>query len=305
MIKENNILVTYFDGVTQRLQAEIDYINKLIGHRGETGKANEQLLVELLKKFLPKVYSIGSGIIIDKDGNRSKQIDIIVYDSQFHPELFAQGTAVIFPVDVVYMTIEVKTTLNKQSVEQAVENIASVKQLNFIPAKIVSLKHHEPGGEKAASMSMYDSSPPIGVIFGYTTETRNENTFAEWFASSLNEKPNREKFDLAYVLETTFLYASPNISENSVKPNHYVQGVFTRLQDGKALEVQTSGEHTTEGRKYPIIDVGEHHYVVDPARGFLNFLSSLNDILSEKQVIKTSIIKTYLPDQLSQIFQFD
>src|SRR5690606_4877400 len=119
---KENILTTYFDGVTQRIQAEIDYINRLIGHAGETGKANEHLLSELLKKFLPKKYSIGSGIIIDKDGNRSKQIDIIIYDSQFHPELFAQGTAVLFPVDVVYMTIEIKTTLNKQLVEQAVEN---------------------------------------------------------------------------------------------------------------------------------------------------------------------------------------
>jgi hypothetical protein len=41
---------------------------------------------------------------MDKDGSCSKQIDIIIYDSDFHPELFSQGAASLFPVDVVYAT---------------------------------------------------------------------------------------------------------------------------------------------------------------------------------------------------------
>jgi hypothetical protein len=49
------------------------------------------------------VIGTGTGIIIDSSGNKSEQVDIIIYDSQFHPELFAQGSTVLFPVDVVYM----------------------------------------------------------------------------------------------------------------------------------------------------------------------------------------------------------
>lgn len=42
---------------------------------------------------------------------------------------------VLFPVDVVYMVIEVKTILNKNiTMTEAIKNIASVKRLSFIPA---------------------------------------------------------------------------------------------------------------------------------------------------------------------------
>jgi RNA:NAD 2'-phosphotransferase (TPT1/KptA family) len=93
MPENDNLLTTYYDGVTKRLQIEFDLLNRLISHAGEKGRANENVLINLIVKFLPKRYSIGSGIIIDKDGNSSRQIDVIVYDSNFHPELFSQGAA--------------------------------------------------------------------------------------------------------------------------------------------------------------------------------------------------------------------
>jgi hypothetical protein len=140
MSEGEDILKTYYNGVTQRFRIEIDFLNKLIGHRGEIGSANESSLINLLVKFLPKKYSIGSGIVIDKEGNRSNQIDIIVYDSYYHPELFSQAAAFLYPVDVVYMTIEVKTTVTGQFMEDAIENVASVKRLKFIESPINELK---------------------------------------------------------------------------------------------------------------------------------------------------------------------
>src|SRR5690349_716990 len=102
MSGNNDFLNTYYDGVTQRLQLEIDFLNRLIPHAVERGTANENALRNLLVKFLPKRYNIGSGIIIDKEGNHSKQVDIIIYDSDFHPELFSLGAAAsLYPVDVV------------------------------------------------------------------------------------------------------------------------------------------------------------------------------------------------------------
>lgn len=306
MVNKENILTTYFDGVTQKLQAEIDYIHKLIGHAGETGRANEQLLIDLLRKFLPKRFSIGCGIIIDKDGNRSKQIDVIVYDSYFHPEIFAQGTTILFPVDIVYLVIEIKTLMKKDTVAQAIDNIASVKKLNFIKGKTAFMRHEPPNTESVASFVLQDLSPPIGVIFGYRSDTRDENTFATWF-ESIKTLNNKEKFDMCYTLETTFFFISPSISPNPKNPNEFTQAIFNLIQDRNNIESNKNDEYTNpkNNRKYPIIDVGEHHHVVDPARGLLNFLSVLNDILKEKQIIQTGIIREYLPNELSNIFAFD
>jgi hypothetical protein len=78
---------------------------------------------------LPKLYSVGGGVIIDKEGNRSNQIDIVVYDSHYHPELFSHSSAVLYPVDVVYMTIEVKTTITKDIMKEAIKNTKSLAAL--------------------------------------------------------------------------------------------------------------------------------------------------------------------------------
>jgi hypothetical protein len=140
MSENKDFLNTYYYGVTQRLQLEIDFLNRLIPQTVEKGTANENALRNLLVKFLPKRYSIGSGIVIDKDGNYSRQVDIIIYDSDFHPELFSQGAAAsLFPADVVYATIEIKTTLTKDEMTKAMENVASVKRLNFIKSPIFKL----------------------------------------------------------------------------------------------------------------------------------------------------------------------
>jgi hypothetical protein len=160
-VSEKNILSTYFYGITKRLEIEIDYINEVIGHSGEKGTANEILLRNLLLKFLLKKYSIGSGIVIDRNGGRSNQIDVVIYDSYFHPELFSQGY--LYPVYVVYMVIEIKTTMNKDKMKEAVENIRSVKRLDFINSEVLSLSGRH--------LEIQPTSPPLGVIFGFKSDT--------------------------------------------------------------------------------------------------------------------------------------
>jgi hypothetical protein len=141
---QENVLGKYFYGITKRLEMEIDYINEVIGHSGEKGTANEILLRDLLVKYLPKKYSVGSGLVIDKNGSRSNQIDVVIYDSYFHPELFSQGSGYLYPVDVVYMVIEIKTVIKKDKMEEAIENIRSVKRLDFIKSKILTIKNLPP-----------------------------------------------------------------------------------------------------------------------------------------------------------------
>ena len=70
------ILRQYFQGITQRMRAEVDGINSAYKHQASKGQGNEQALRELLSQFLPKRYGIGTGIVIDHKGNNSRQCDI-------------------------------------------------------------------------------------------------------------------------------------------------------------------------------------------------------------------------------------
>lgn len=299
---KENILKTYYEGVTQKIQAEIDYINALIKHKGETGRANEKILTDLLLKFLPRRYNVGSGIIIDKEGNRSNQIDVIIYDSYFHPELFSQGTTILFPVDVVYIVIEVKTTFNKKLVCSAIDNIASVKRLKFIEGEIFSLEHHEAPTGSTGSLSEQPTSSPLGVIFGYESETSNFNTYASWL-EPIQKMNKKEIFDFIYTLGNTFFHGFEDISNKS----KIIKGIFCLQDNNKCIECDKASEYqnSKNGRKYPVVEVGEKYYVVEPARGFLNFLSIINDMLSMKHIIQTSIIRQYLGAELSNAFILD
>jgi hypothetical protein len=213
-MSEKDFLNIYYDGVSQRLQSEIDFLNRLIPHTGERGIANENALRNLLVKFLPKRYNIGSGIVIDKDGSCSKQIDIIIYDSDFHPELFSQGAAAsLFPVDVVYATVEIKTKMTKDQMNKAIENVASVKRLNFIKSPIYKFEESPdptPITPEALpfTITKTKTSPPIGVIFAFDCDTTNFETFESWINdwTSRSANNNNELFDLCYILHSTFTY---------------------------------------------------------------------------------------------------
>jgi hypothetical protein len=67
-------------GIYTVLKARIELINASIGHSLTQGEETEKEIVSLLLDFLPVNYGIGSGIIIDTEGNATKQIDIITYD---------------------------------------------------------------------------------------------------------------------------------------------------------------------------------------------------------------------------------
>ena len=71
-------------------------------------------------------------MVIDRNGKQSRQCDIIIYDTMLYPSLLSLTNVHFFPIDIVYATIEVKTTLTSSSTKEALENIASVKQLDFI-----------------------------------------------------------------------------------------------------------------------------------------------------------------------------
>ena len=173
-----------------------------------------KLLSNLLTKFLPRRYSIGSGIVIDTLGHHSKQIDIIVYDSYYHPELFSQGAAAsLYPVDVVYMTIEVKTMMTKDEMKKAIENADSIKQLKFIESPIQTL-NETPQIPGAVSFDVTKTSSPIAIIFAFNCETSTYETFESWIESG---KAHNEiqLFDLCYILQPTFFYTFQDLDRKN------------------------------------------------------------------------------------------
>lgn len=124
-----SVVEEYWSGVSQRLQAEVDVINRLVKHNAEMGRANEIAIANILEGLLPSSLGVGTGVIIDHHGGRSLQTDIIVFDQGQQPQIMAQTTQLMFPVESVIMALEVKTTLDAEAVEDAGKKAASIRIL--------------------------------------------------------------------------------------------------------------------------------------------------------------------------------
>jgi hypothetical protein len=90
-----------------------------ISHSGEKGTFRELLLRGLLASILPPHFGLGSGIVVDKWGRQSRQTDIVIFDKRVIPPVVFQEGHGLYPFDAVYRTIEVKSVLRRNHLEEA------------------------------------------------------------------------------------------------------------------------------------------------------------------------------------------
>ena len=98
-----------------------------------------------MRCFLPGSYAIGHGEVFSADNDRSRQLDVIIHDDLFSPVFRTEDGGILAPCEAVYGTAEVKTRLDRDGWEMAVENVASVKRLERAPADDWGLKGNAVG----------------------------------------------------------------------------------------------------------------------------------------------------------------
>jgi hypothetical protein len=94
-------------------------------HGGSKGRKREDIVREFLKEYLPKSCEVTSGEIFNEYGSISKQIDIILHEASM-PALRSSELG-LFPAKGVIATCEVKTSLDKKGLKEAVLNIEKTK----------------------------------------------------------------------------------------------------------------------------------------------------------------------------------
>lgn len=295
-----NSTLQYYRGIVQQLRAEVDSINSLFKHQGIKGNGNETALRDLLTKFIPKRYGIGTGIVIDRHGNQSRQCDIIIYDKQLYPSILSLTSVHFFPVDIVYAVIEVKTTLKSDSAKEARENIASVRLLDFVKDHFAGTEAHN----GSLNFMSYMPSPPLGFVFAYNSDTLQFETFKNWFI------PDNQNISLSPTmigcLDQGLLVFQDSTNHNIwTHPDAEAQlkGWMFFVEDnsgtpGTPIKLDQPQE-TFESNcsVYPVKKQGEMYIPIDQGRVLLFFLTFLHEIISRKQINPAiSFINEYLAD---------
>jgi hypothetical protein len=96
-------------------------------HGTTVGTAREFFVQRILRMVLPPMVHVGGGTIIGADGRHSRQIDVILCDPRF-PVLEAVPGIRSYFVEGVIATVEVKSTLDKRALLDALDNCYSVRQ---------------------------------------------------------------------------------------------------------------------------------------------------------------------------------
>ena len=129
-----------FLGVQQQLELRLRLAAQSIAHAGTKGTVNEDHWIEVFRAYLPKRYEVATGFVIDSLGNRSQQIDLVVYDKHYTPTLLDQQNHRYIPAEAVYAVFESKPHIDKDYLEYAGEKAASVRKLHRTSANITHVQ---------------------------------------------------------------------------------------------------------------------------------------------------------------------
>lgn len=160
-----------------RLKIELYIARTVQIHPTSRGNATEEIWRNQLKAILPSRFSIGSGIVLDAHGNRSDQIDCIVFDDTYSPKFFGENNELYVPAEAVHAVFEIKQEVNKRYLDDVSKKLSSVRKLHRTSAPYISDgKTMEPKKPFSIIGGMFAS------YFGYkdgVNSTRFRRVFAE------------------------------------------------------------------------------------------------------------------------------
>jgi hypothetical protein len=169
--EDRNFLDHYFASVYNKIEADALLFNRELPHTGLVGSENENAIAEVIRQFLPPRYGVEvNALVIDRFGKVSRQADIVIFDAERQASFFRK----VYPIEMVYAVIEVKTSMSSTEAKSAMDNLASVSDLEFRPALT-------PYWENRTQNEEIHHDPPSLYAFAYRTDCQSFETFARWF----------------------------------------------------------------------------------------------------------------------------
>ena len=102
-----------------------------LSHLGERGRNEEERVRNFLRHVLPQRFSVGSGAIVssNKALGPSSLMDVVIYDEFHNAPLHRELASNVYPVEMVYATVEVKRLLEKKNLPKILGDIQKIREL--------------------------------------------------------------------------------------------------------------------------------------------------------------------------------
>lgn len=158
----------YFADIADELKKRSDRVRLGFStHNLTAGENREGIVADFLREYLPKAFSIDTGLILSKSGEFSHQADIVVVDHTYNAPLFPSSTKHLWLIEAVYALFEVKTSLSPNDIKDAVakcrkfktlpRDFATVPALPQIPDSLFVLWAFDAPSPETAKKNILDS----------------------------------------------------------------------------------------------------------------------------------------------------
>lgn len=180
-----------FKNVSAKLMQEFQETEETLNFPPDRGGQREEAIRKFLNEKLPRRYGISKGFVVSHEGIQSDQCDVIIYDADTSPIFYTDVNQEILPIESVYAVIQVKSRLTPTSLDKAIKNIKSFKQ---IPRKGVISVPLGPGG----GISIGYSQPinrKIGVLMSYSLGSPYDSKTIDEVSTKIIEKVKGESIN--------------------------------------------------------------------------------------------------------------
>ena len=157
--------VAFIDRIGKRLVFEFDNAGQATTP-SQIGQAREVPVRKQLEQILPRGIAVGSGCVIDSNGNTSQQIDVILYERDICPVFCVNDTpeTTYYPCEGVIAVGEIKSSLGTKELNDSFSKIASVKGLKRYIVTPPGNLEYLPGGGRVIHYRDYGSTTKPSII---------------------------------------------------------------------------------------------------------------------------------------------
>ena len=171
---KRNRLIEHLD-INRNSLNEYGKITEIVKHKTVIGSTREAIISGFLSQNLPKFVEFYTGEVFDSNDNESGQIDIIL-NPITSPKLHLYSSINLFPAESVLAAIEIKSVLDMQKLEEALNNCSKLKNLKVLRNK----------SQTSVELPIVDNQKIPYIIFCFKSSKKNTifKHLVNWFNKS-------------------------------------------------------------------------------------------------------------------------
>lgn len=138
-----------------------------LDHQGLKGTLREIVIGSLFNPILPTGVEIATGKVVAHDGQVSAQIDLILHSQTILPPALYDEKNGFVPVESALYTVEVKSRLTAEGLDEAISNARSVRSLPILQTEhwLPTLVQNNPI-QRISTTTPY----PVNALFAFGSD---------------------------------------------------------------------------------------------------------------------------------------